>query len=90
MVKLGFLLSIFVEISQFILAFVSGFTLRYVDINDVLFNTLGSFCGFVLFLLFAYTFQKVIKTEKFEMNAVLRYVQIKTATESLSPYQETF
>jgi glycopeptide antibiotics resistance protein len=73
----GLLLSISIEIFQFLSAFISGFTFRYIDINDILFNVLGASIGFGLFRLFARLFRKAVEKDLLEHNALFAYLQKK-------------
>jgi glycopeptide antibiotics resistance protein len=68
------LFSIFIEAMQFALAFVSGFTLRYIDINDVIFNTLGGIIGYILFVLFVKVIRYVVNKWSIYQNPILKYI----------------
>ncbi len=49
-VVIGVCFSIFIELLQLITGLIAGSTFRIVDINDVLFNTLGVVVGYLLFV----------------------------------------
>lgn len=45
----GMFFSFLLESAQFITGFVCGYTFRIIDINDIIFNTLGATVGYTLF-----------------------------------------
>jgi glycopeptide antibiotics resistance protein len=51
-VIVGVLFSITIELLQFITGYMSGITFRVVDVNDVIFNTIGVIVGYILFTRF--------------------------------------
>lgn len=58
---LGFLFSLLIELSQLAIALVVGYSFRVVDVNDLIFNTIGSVFGYTLFVLFSKTLRKILK-----------------------------
>lgn len=69
----GFYFSFFIEFTQFIAPFF-GFSFRVVDVNDLIFNTLGSFLGFLCFKLFISIFKFLINKFKIELNPLLLHI----------------
>jgi glycopeptide antibiotics resistance protein len=56
----GALFSICIELLQFVTGHFAQTTFRIADINDVLFNTLGSFLGGVLCIVFVLLYRKAV------------------------------
>lgn len=54
---------------------------RMVDINDLIYNTLGGIIGYALYKLFAKIFKIIISKYDIEMNSVLAYVQKTVSTD---------
>ncbi|MCM3315946.1 VanZ family protein [Rummeliibacillus stabekisii] len=73
-VVLGFLLGVFIEISQLIIALMVGFTTRYVDVNDIIFNFSGVLLGYGVFKLFLKSFKFLIKKNNIELNSFLKFI----------------
>lgn len=71
---LGFLLGCAIEIMQLFVALIVGFTLRYVDINDVIYNTLGAIIGYGFFKLFSIFFRYLIKKHNLKLNSFLKSI----------------
>lgn len=78
LVACGLLLSLTIELCQFVLAILSGFTLRFIDVNDVVFNVLGVGMGWLVFRAFAAVFQALLRWGYLEMNPVLDHVAVVT------------
>lgn len=53
-VMIGFLFSLSIEIAQFL------FTYRVADVDDLILNTFGSFCGAILFIIYVKIKRRVI------------------------------
>ena len=70
----GVFFSVIVEILQILSALVAGHTFRVVDINDVIFNTLGVAIGYALFVGFVYVVRLVLNKLPVKQNALLRYI----------------
>jgi len=66
--------SVVLEILQLLSALVAGRTFRVVDINDVIFNTLGVAIGYVLFVGFICVLRLVLNKLPIKQNALLRYI----------------
>lgn len=71
---LGFLLGVIIEILQLIIALMVGFTTRYFDVNDIIFNFLGVLLGYGVFKLFLKYFQFLIKKNNIELNSFLKFI----------------
>ncbi|MCJ7842572.1 VanZ family protein [Lederbergia sp. NSJ-179] len=54
---------------------------RMVDINDIIFNTLGGIIGYVLYKLFAKVVKIIISKYDIEMNPILSYIQKTVSTD---------
>lgn len=50
---IGLVVSVIIECMQLLIALVVGFTFRYMDVNDVMFNVIGTIVGYMVFLVFA-------------------------------------
>ncbi|NIK11732.1 VanZ family protein [Alkalibacillus almallahensis] len=74
MATAGLLIGISLEMLQLIMALLIGFTTRYVDINDVLFNFLGTLAGYTLFKVFVRLFKMSIQKFNIQLNSFLKYV----------------
>lgn len=70
----GVLLGISLESLQLIIALIVGFTLRYVDINDVIFNFTGTILGYMLFLGFMSVFKHVVDKYDVEISGLVGYI----------------
>lgn len=59
---IGLATTIIIELFQLLVALYVGYTFRYVDINDVIFNTLGTLIGYLVFFkAFKYVYKYFIK-----------------------------
>lgn len=54
---------------------------RLVDINDLIFNTLGGIIGYALYKLFAKIFKIIISKYDIEMNPILSHIQKTISTD---------
>jgi glycopeptide antibiotics resistance protein len=70
----GLILSVSLELLQLTTALVAGFTFRIIDINDVIFNTLGAVAGYLLFILFIYYYRVLIIKWKVPQNPIIKYM----------------
>lgn len=70
----GFLFSLLLEGMQLLTALAIGFTFRYIDVNDLIFNTMGAVLGYGLFKLFMTVFKKLINKFEVSMNPFLTYI----------------
>ena len=57
---IGFFFSIGIELVQYFTGIIVKITFRVADINDVIFNTLGIFVGYILFICFITVYRKVL------------------------------
>lgn len=60
----GMLFSFMLEMTQLIVALVVGYSFRKIDINDVIFNTLGCLVGYLIFMLFIKVVNILFKNSK--------------------------
>ncbi len=70
----GVFFSVIVEILQILSALIVGHTFRIVDINDVIFNTLGVAVGYAIFVGFIHVVRFVLNKLTVKQNAILRYI----------------
>lgn len=70
----GLLFGLIIELIQFIMAIIAGFTMRYVDINDVIFNFIGVIVGYLLYRVTIITMKRVIKKFSIKCNSLLEYM----------------
>jgi glycopeptide antibiotics resistance protein len=70
----GLLLSIAIELLQFVTGFMANTTFRIADINDLVFNTVGVAFGYVLFVGFLRIYRQVFHRRKTLANPLLRYI----------------
>lgn len=74
MMMLGLLLGVCLETLQLIVALLVGFTFRYVDINDVLFNFTGVMIGYLMFMILIPVYRFIIRKYNIKMNGFLSYI----------------
>jgi len=71
---LGVLLGVLIEMLQLTIALIVGFTLRYVDINDVIFNFCGVIIGYGIFKVFMIVFRFLVHKMSIKLNTFLKYI----------------
>lgn len=71
---LGLLISVAIELLQFITGLVSNTTFRIADINDLIFNTVGVAVGYILFVRFVRTYRHIFNSRKISASPILRYI----------------
>jgi glycopeptide antibiotics resistance protein len=76
-VVLGGFVSLGIELLQLLSGFVTGLTFRVADINDVLFNTLGVFIGYRLFVGFGRGYRRLSRNWTIATNPILRYIALR-------------
>lgn len=74
----GVLFSIMLESLQLAIALLVGFTFRFVDINDVIFNTVGVAIGYALFIGFVRVYRFALDRWHIPQNAILQYIYERT------------
>lgn len=62
------------EFTQLVMAFVLRNSFRAIDINDVMFNTLGAFIGYFLFTLFGWLYKSVIRKYQLKPRNIFAYI----------------
>lgn len=62
-----------IEGFQFLVATFIGNNLRVIDINDIIFNFIGVYIGFIIYHLFRLSFIKIIKAFSIEPNELLTF-----------------
>lgn len=73
-ILLSFGLGLLLELMQLMVALIVGFTFRYVDVNDIIFNTTGAVIGYGLFKLFINGFKLVIDKHDIKLNSFLDFI----------------
>lgn len=63
-----------IEGIQLIIALITGFTFRIIDINDIIFNGLGSMAGYYIYKVFIRILQKVYCLSSLPSNFVVEYL----------------
>jgi len=71
---LGVLLGVSLEMFQLVIALFVGFTFRYVDINDVIFNFCGVIFGYGTLKAFMIVFRFLVHKMGIRLNPFLRYI----------------
>lgn len=56
--KIGFIFSIGIEVTQFLISLILGFTYKVTDVDDVILNTFGCLIGYFLFKIFERGYKK--------------------------------
>lgn len=73
-VVFGALFSIVIEFLQLITGLVAKVTFRIVDINDVIFNTIGVAAGYIIFVEFVRICRYIFRNRKTSANPIGRYI----------------
>lgn len=74
-VIIGFFAGFFLEAMQLLTALYAGYTFRVIDINDLIFNWLGTLIGYlIVFKLFKYLFDYFVKKLEIKQNTIIRYI----------------
>jgi glycopeptide antibiotics resistance protein len=73
-VVIGALFSIVLELLQLMSALMAKITFRIVDINDVIFNTVGVAVGYILFVGFVRIYRRISHNWEISANPILRYI----------------
>ena len=69
------LIGLIMEVCQLLSALYAGYTFRYVDINDVIFNFMGTIIGYIIFKVFKMSISILINKLKIQSNALIKYIQ---------------
>lgn len=70
----GLLLSISLEFTQLCVAMLVGFSMRYLDINDIIFNVFGVIIGFFLYKGFRFLLKWLIQQFSIKSNVLLDFL----------------
>lgn len=70
----GFLFTLSIEGCQLLVYLILGAHLRFIDINDVIYNSIGVILGYFLFKIFTIIFMRVLEKFKIEMNFLLAFI----------------
>lgn len=73
-ITIGALLSLIIELLQLVTGLLAKITFRIADINDLIFNTIGTAIGFLLFLGFIKIYHHIFQKSKKSKNPFLQYV----------------
>lgn len=72
---IGFFTGFLLETMQLLTALYAGYTFRVVDINDLIFNWLGTLIGYLIFFkLFKILFNYFVKKLDIKHNTIIRYI----------------
>lgn len=74
LIVLGLLFGVAIEGLQLIISLTIGYTYRYIDINDIVFNFIGTLIGYCIFRFFSIVLIKVVKKFSIELNFILEYI----------------
>lgn len=70
----GLLFSVALETMQFLNMIITRFSLRTVDINDVINNTIGTVIGYLLFICFIFVVKKAVDKFSIKHNMLINYI----------------
>lgn len=73
-ILIGALFSILIELLQLITGIFTKITFRIADINDVIFNVVGTALGYILFIGFVHFCCSLFQDKKLATNPILRYI----------------
>ncbi|MBV1821263.1 VanZ family protein [Anaerosalibacter bizertensis] len=71
---LGISIGLIIEGLQLLIGLIVNYAYRYVDINDIIMNFIGTIIGYLLFILFSNIFTKIINNKDIELNNFLKYI----------------
>lgn len=66
--------SLGIELTQFLISYVTSVYFRVSDINDVLFNTVGVIIGVAMYLLFRLVMRRILKNRKVLESRLLKFI----------------
>ncbi|HEY9480653.1 MAG TPA: VanZ family protein [Candidatus Paceibacterota bacterium] len=81
-VVIGALFSFILELLQLISALMAHMTFRVIDINDLIFNTVGVATGYLLFTGFMHIYRSVLRGREMPANPILRYIAERPQTDT--------
>ncbi|MCY8099116.1 VanZ family protein [Bacillus haynesii] len=85
---IGLLTSLILETCQLLTALYAGYTFRFVDIDDVILNLLGTLIGYVLiFKSFKFLFKSLLNKFDIKFNSIIKHIY--NADESLNEQKIT-
>ncbi|MFT8309887.1 MAG: VanZ family protein [Sporolactobacillus sp.] len=67
-------IGVILELLQLSIGIINGFTLRIVDINDVIFNFTGSMIGYLIFVVFLKIVKVIINKKQIQLNPLLEHI----------------
>ncbi|WP_430510530.1 VanZ family protein [Gottfriedia solisilvae] len=70
----GLFFGIILESLQGLIGLLNGYTMRIVDINDLIFNFTGSLIGYSIFKLISYLFKLSEKKTNIKLNSLLKHI----------------
>ncbi len=68
------LIGVSIELLQLIIALIVGFTFRYLDINDVIFNFIGSLIGYLIYIIVIKIFRKLYNKFNIKDNDFIAFI----------------
>lgn len=73
----GFSMSFLIELTQAGISLLTQVAYRVFDVNDLIFNTIGTFLGVILFLIFNLFAKKVGLVSSLKKNSIMNYITMK-------------
>lgn len=70
----GVLFGFLIELIQLLVALIVGFTLRTIDINDIIFNFIGVMAGYVIYHIFIHILKKLANKFSLPMDFLIRHL----------------
>jgi len=78
----GLFFSLTIEIMQLITGILAKTTFRIADINDIIFNVLGTLAGYILFILFMKIFLRIFHKSKIKFYSIGKYIASRPQLDS--------
>ena len=73
-ILLGVLFGMVIETTQFIVGGVLGYTLRVIDINDIIFNFIGVILGYGVYNIFVWVIRKIAGKQGGQVNRLFKFI----------------
>lgn len=79
----GILFSVTIELLQLVTGLLANISFRVTDINDVIFNTIGTAIGYILFIGFLRVFRQKFESQDISKHTILKYIIKRPQVEKL-------
>ena len=63
-----------IETTQFIVGGILGYTLRVIDINDIIFNFIGVILGYGVYKIFVWVIKKIAVKQGGQVNRLFKFI----------------